>query len=104
MDGIDRGYPQYTPNSRLGTPQEFRDALAAIKKLGVHPVIFGNVQYADTATPIYKRDLNQYAVHGRWADDLQLYGWGEGTISARMGLARSNMTLTSPSPPPFASF
>ena len=101
VGGIDRGYPQYTPNPRLGTPQEFHDALTAIKKLGVHPVIFGNVQYADTATPLYKRELSQYAVHGRWADDLQLYGWGEGTVSARMGLARSNMTLTSPSHPAF---
>jgi hypothetical protein len=30
-----------------------------------------------------------------------LYGWGEGTISARLGLTRSNMTLVSPSHPEF---
>ncbi len=31
-------------------------------------------------------------------------GWGEGTISARMGLARSNMTLVSPAHPEFRKF
>src|SRR5262249_42166638 len=36
---------------------------------------------------------------GRWAPDWQLFGWGEGTIGARLGLARSNMAVVSPSHP-----
>lgn len=104
MGGIDRGYPQYQPNPRLGTAEEFRKALADIRALGVHPVIFANVQFADTATPLFRDRLRQYAVEGRWAPDLSLLGWGEGTISARSGLTRSYMTLVSPAHPEFRKF
>jgi hypothetical protein len=104
MGGIDRGYPQYRPNPRLGTPEEFKKALADIRALGVHPLIFSNVQFADTATPLFRDYLKQFAVEGRWAPDLQLLGWGEGTISARSGLTRSYMTLVSPAHPEYRKF
>jgi hypothetical protein len=101
VGGIDRGYPQYHPSPRLGTPQEFRKALADIRAIGVHPLIFTNIQFADTATPLFHSTVKQYAVQGRWAPDWQLMGFGEGTISGRTGLVRSNMTWISPSHPAF---
>jgi hypothetical protein len=101
IGGIDRGYPQYSPDPRLGTPGEFRQALIDMKKLGVHPLIFANIQFADTATPIFREKLRRYAVRGRWAEDLPLMGWGEGTISAHYGLTNSNMTVVSPAHPEF---
>ncbi len=104
IGGIDRGYPQYQPDPRLGTPAEFRKALAEIRAEGVHPLIFSNIQFADTATPLFKEKLKQYTVDGLWAPDWLIVGWGEGTISAREGLARSNMTLVSPSHPEFRKF
>jgi hypothetical protein len=104
MGGIDRGYPQYRPNPRLGTPEEFRKALADIRAIGVHPLIFSNIQFADTATPLFRNELSRYAVEGRWAPDLLLSGWGENTIGARMGLTRSNMARMSPSHPEFRKF
>lgn len=104
IGGIDRGYPQYQPDPRLGTPEEFRKALAEIRAMGVHPLIFTNVDVADTATPLFRDKLKQYAVEGRWAPDWTTNGWGEGTISARAGLTRSNMTLVSPAHPEFRKF
>jgi hypothetical protein len=104
MGGIDHGYPQYRPNPRLGTPEEFKKALADMHALGVHPLIFSNVQFADTATPLFRDYLKQFAVEGRWAPDLELHGWGEGTISARSGLTKSNMTLVSPAYPAYRKF
>jgi hypothetical protein len=104
VGGIDRGYPQYSPDARLGTPEEFRGALAEMRKLGVHPLIFANVQFADTATRLYREKLQRYAIHGRWAEDIPLMGWGEGTISARLGLTQSNMTVVSPAHPEFRKF
>jgi len=101
VGGIDRGYPQYTPDPRLGTREEFRAALAEIRRIGVHPLLFANIQVADTATPLFQEKLHRYAVMGKWAPDYLLMGWGEGTISARLGLTRSNMTLVSPSHPEF---
>jgi hypothetical protein len=85
----------------LGTPEEFRQALAEIRRIGVHPLLFANIQVADTATSLFKEKLHRYAVMGEWAPDYRLYGWGEGTISARLGLTQSNMTLVSPSHPEF---
>jgi hypothetical protein len=96
VGGIDRGYPQYQPDPRLGTAAEFRKALADLRSLGVHPLIFTNIQVADTATALFHNTLEKYTVDGRWAPDWQLWGWGEGTIGARLGLARSNMTVVSP--------
>jgi hypothetical protein len=96
IGGIDRGYPQYQPDPRLGTAVEFRKALADLRSLGVHPLIFANIQVADTATPLFQKSLEKYTVDGRWAPDWQLWGWGEGTIGARLGLARSNMAVMSP--------
>src|SRR5271157_2402045 len=101
VGGIDRGYPQYTPDPRLGTPEEFRQALAEIRRIGVHPLLFANIQVADTATPLFKDKLHRFAVMGEWAPDYLLMGWGEGTISARLSLTRSNMTLVSPSHPEY---
>ena len=61
-----------------------------------------NIQVAlDTATPLFRETLHRYAVHGRWAPDYPLMGWGEGTISARLGMTRSNMTIASPSHPEY---
>lgn len=104
IGGIDRGYPQYQPDPRLGTPEEFRDALAKMRAIGVHPLIFTNVDVADTATPLFRDKLKQYAVDGRYAPDWHLFGWGEGTISARAGLTPSFMTLVSPAHPEFRQF
>lgn len=101
IGGIDRGYPQYQPDPRLGTATEFRKALADLRILGVHPLIFSNIQVADTATPLFHSTLERYTVDGRWAPDWQLWGWGEGTIGARLGLARSNMAVMSPAHPAF---
>ena len=104
LRGIDRGYPQYRPNPRLGTPEEFARALAAIRAMGVHPLIFANIQVADTATPVFQNDLRRYAVEGRWAPDWSVFGYGQSTVGARMGLARSNMTFVSPAHPEFREY
>ena len=95
VGGIDRGYPQYTPDPRLGTVAEFVEALQKIRALGVRPLIFANIQVADTGTKQWKKELHQYAVQGRWAEDLTLVGYGEGTHAGRLGIVRPNMAVVS---------
>ncbi len=94
--GIDRGYPEYEPDQRLGTKEDFKNALTDIKKLGMHPLIFSNIQWVDTDIPLYTDKLKKYEKKGRWADDLVISGWGEGTISSRIGISRHNMTQMTP--------
>ena len=53
----------------------------------------------DTDIPLYYNKLKKYETKGRWADDLMLSGWGEGTISSRIGITRHNMTKVTPSHP-----
>ncbi len=74
IGGIDRGYPQYRPDPRLGTPEEFRQALAEVKKIGVHPLIFANIQVADTATPLFNQQLYRYVLTGTCAPDFSAFG------------------------------
>lgn len=104
IGGIDRGYPQYEPDPRMGSPEEFYKALGEMRAMGVHPLIFSNIQFADTATQIFKDKLQQYTVDGEWAPDWHVGGWGEGTISARNGQTRSNMTLVSPAHPEYREY
>lgn len=93
VGGIDRGYPDYRPDPVLGTKQDFRAALQGIRDAGVKPVVFANLQVVDTGTDDFAATYRDFTVNGRWADDLRLLGFGEGTISARLGLARSNMAI-----------
>ncbi|HZQ44597.1 MAG TPA: DUF6259 domain-containing protein [Acidobacteriaceae bacterium] len=104
IGGIDRGYPQYVPDPRMGTPEEFYKALGEMRAMGVHPLIFSNIQWADTATQVFKDKLEPFVVEGEWAPDWHLSGWGEGTISARNGQTRSNMTLVSPAFPAYREY
>ena len=101
IGGIDRGYPQYTPDPRLGTPEEFRKALADIRAIGVHPLIFSNVDVADTARRSFRSYSSNMQSKAAGRRTGPLLGWGEGTISARAGLTPSNMTLVSPAHPEF---
>lgn len=99
VGGIDRSYPDYRPDPALGSREEFRTALRSVRALGVRPVVFANLQVADTGTEEFQKRLRFYAIRGRWAEDLILLGFGEGTLSARMGLSRSNMAIMSLSHP-----
>lgn len=99
VGGIDRGYPDYQPDPALGSRDDFRAALSSVRAAGVKPVVFANLQVADTASEAFQRQLRSFAIRGRWAEDLALLGWGEGTIGARMGLSRSTMAILSLSHP-----
>jgi hypothetical protein len=70
--------------------------------MGVHPLIFANVQFADTSTALFREKLHRYTVKNRWADDWMIAGWGYGTIGPRMGFRRRNMTAISPHHPEVA--
>jgi hypothetical protein len=55
--GVDRNYPNFEPDPRLGTPEDFRKALAGIRAIGVHPLLYGTIEDADTGTAAFRTEL-----------------------------------------------
>lgn len=58
--GQDRGNPSHDTDPRLGTTEDFKQAIARIEKMGVRVVIFNKYCWADQTTDWYKRELYKY--------------------------------------------
>jgi hypothetical protein len=82
--GHDNGFPDYSPDPRVGTWEELRKAIAACHRIGVRVLSFANIDTVDASTKWYRDDLHKYAVvrgNGLYRE----FGYGYGTLSARMG-------------------
>jgi hypothetical protein len=100
--GQDRGRPDYSPDPRLGTREELKTALAEMRAMGVHPLLYVNVQSADSSTEAFRTRWARYAVQGRWAPDWLEWGFGAGTIGGRtMRNVKRQQILMSPAHPAF---
>ncbi|MBI2191886.1 MAG: hypothetical protein HYU36_07875 [Planctomycetes bacterium] len=97
--GHDRGYPRYEPDPRLGTWGDLEEGIGACHRLGVRVLFFVNVQPADATTPWFRRELHRYVTQDPWGLDYGRFGWGMGTLSARLGMTRTPNIWMSPSIP-----
>lgn len=61
LGGQDRNYPLHDIDPRLGTAQEFKDAIAASRKMGVEIVLFNKYAWADVTGPAYASDFEKFA-------------------------------------------
>ncbi len=99
IGGIDRDFPRYTPDPRLGTRDELVAAVYACQEMGVHVLLFGNVQVANVETAWFKTDLSRYTLKDYWGNEPAPFGWGYHTCLGFTGLAapkQVNMDLTTP--------
>jgi hypothetical protein len=62
IGGQDRDFPLHDTDPRLGTAQEFKDAIAASKKLGVEIILFNKYAWADITAPAYVSEFKQFAI------------------------------------------
>jgi hypothetical protein len=97
MGGIDRDYPQYSPDPRLGTPEEFRAALAACSRLGVKVMVFANMTVANIETDWYRRELHAYAVKDPRGFARNTLGWEYHTLLGLSNQVESRMVFMNPS-------
>jgi len=86
VGGHDNGYPDYTPDPRLGTWKELEDGIKACHEMGLKVYFFVNYQPVMIDSEWYKKELHKYH---EWGDPSGSptwnTGWPMGTLWGRMG-------------------
>ncbi|RPJ38328.1 MAG: hypothetical protein EHM21_17015, partial [Chloroflexi bacterium] len=66
--GQDQGNPSHSPDPRLGTFAELKEAIRQIQALGVKVVLFSTYTWADRGTEWFRKELHQLAVKDPYGD------------------------------------
>ena len=66
--GQDKNNPSHTPDMRLGTFDDLKQAIAECHAIGVKIILFTKFTWADQATARYREELKQYAVRDPYGD------------------------------------
>lgn len=91
VGGQDRDFPLHDTDPRLGTWEEFREAIAASRKLGVEIVLFNKYAWADVTAPDFA-EFRKYAITDPYGNPYQFNGYNYDTptqiggINARHGV------------------
>lgn len=101
VGGIDRDYPCYSPDPRLGTPDELRAALAECRQLGVRVMLFANLQWVNLETDWYRDELHRYAVRDPYGNTRGGMGWEYNTTLGLLGQTIYRMVMANAARPEF---
>jgi len=101
IGGIDRDYPQYTPDPRLGTWEELVSAVAECQGLGVKVMLFTNLQWVNVETDWYERELHRYVVRDPDGHIRGGMGWEYNTTLGLLGQTVKRMVMVNPGRPEF---
>jgi len=92
IGGQDRDFPLHDIEPRLGTAQEFKEAIAASRKLGVEIILFNKYAWADMTAPAYAREFRKFATEDPYGLPYTFNGYNYDTptqiggINARHGV------------------
>ncbi len=92
LGGQDRDFPLHDTDPRLGTAQEFKDAIAASKAMGVEIILFNKYAWADVTGPAYASEFKKFAIEDPYGNLYQFNGYNYDTptqidgINARHGV------------------
>ena len=100
VGGHDNCYPDYSPDPRLGTWEELKAGVDACHEIGLRVYFFVNLQPVDCTTQRYRDELHRYRIMdpSGWSN---AYGFGMGTLGARLGLTRRPLVNCNPAFPEF---
>ena len=84
--GLERNYPIYTPEEKIGGHPEFKNLLKSINERGDHCLAFVNYNILDKSTDWFKEELHKYMAQDEFGNQRIWMGWGESTLLARRGL------------------
>lgn len=96
IGGIDRAYPQYMPDPRLGSADELRDAIATCRGMGVEVLLFTNLQWAHMETDWWRQELHQYASQDPRGFHRNSMGWEYHTLLGLANQCESRMVAMNP--------
>jgi len=99
--GLDRNYPQYEPDPRLGTPEELREAVAECQRLGVRVLLFTNLVQVHVNTDWYRKELHAYTVRDYHGGIMSPFGWDYCYIGGHVLPMRHLMTNANVAHPRF---
>jgi hypothetical protein len=83
--GLERDYPQYFPEPKLGGWEGYRALLASIRARGKRCLTFVNYNVLDSAGEEYPQ-LKQFTHQDQFGETPRM-AWGESTLIARKGLS-----------------
>ncbi len=84
--GLERNYPNYTPEEKLGGKAGFTALLKSIDSRGGKCLVFNNYNVLDQNTEWYKTELYKYKQQDGFGQQNIWMGWGESTYLARSGM------------------
>ena len=96
--GIERGYPDYVPEEKLGGRDAFREMLRGIDTRGGKCLAFANYNVMDSDTDWYKQELQPLTHQDEYGKTPNWMAWGESTLTARQGLSVRRHVLASAVP------
>ncbi len=84
--GLERNYPDYTPEEKLGGKPGFIALMKSIDSRGGKCLAFNNYNILDQNTEWYKKELFKYKQQDQFGQQNIWMGWGESTFLARSGM------------------
>lgn len=99
IGGQDRDFPLHDTDPRLGTAQEFREAIAESRAMGVEIVLFNKYAWADVTGPAYESDFKKFAIEDPYGNLYTFNGYNYDTPTQIGGInARHGAGLCQASP------
>lgn len=97
--GIERDYPDYVPEEKLGGKEGFKKLMRSINSRGGKFLAFVNYNVLDENTDWYKQELYKYTHQDQFGKTPNAMCWGESTLLARTGASVRRHLLGSIVPP-----
>jgi hypothetical protein len=97
--GLERDYPEYYPEPKLGGWDGYKALLRSIKSRGSRCLSFVNYNILDSDGEEYKHSLKAYARQDQFGSTPNYMAWGESTLIARKGFSVRQHYLASVVPP-----
>ncbi len=84
--GLERDYPVYQPEEKLGGREGFRELMKSIDSRGAKCLVFNNYNILDQNTDWYNEELYKFKQVDGFGKQFPWMGWGESTLMARKQL------------------